>query len=139
MQIIAYREIKKTLDTSQKGCFIVLWPYQESGLVRIGVRCLGEFQASLQSQRYGTDQSARHGFYWFSEAVRSNYRPDLFMSADQGLRSVSGEKDIARIKELLPQLQIIHVPGAGHSIRRDQFVSHMEVVEQFLAGLQRFG
>ena len=65
--------------------------------------------------------------------------PDLFMSADQGLRSVSGEKDIARIKELLPQLQIIHVPGAGHSIRRDQFASHMEVVEQFLAGLQRFG
>ena len=39
--------------------------------------------------------------------------PDLFMSADQVLRSVSGAKEIARIKEFLPQLQIIQVPGAA--------------------------
>jgi hypothetical protein len=32
----------------------------------------------------------------------------------------------------MPQLQIAHIPGAGHSIRREQFDRYIAVVRSFL-------
>jgi pimeloyl-ACP methyl ester carboxylesterase len=37
------------------------------------------------------------------------------------------------MKELVPQLQIAHIPGAGHNIRREQFTPYIEAVRTFLA------
>jgi hypothetical protein len=46
------------------------------------------------------------------------------------------EGSAAALKGLIPQLEIAHVPGAGHNIRRDQFGSYVEVVREFLAAQQ---
>ncbi len=40
-----------------------------------------------------------------------------------------------RMKELIPQLTVTHVPGAGHNIRREQPVLFLEAVRAFLADL----
>ena len=37
------------------------------------------------------------------------------------------------LHSLIPQLQIAHIPDAGHSIRRDQFAPYMHAVQEFLA------
>jgi hypothetical protein len=36
----------------------------------------------------------------------------------------------------VPHLQIVHVPGAGHNIRRDQIIRYLDVVRTFLARQQ---
>lgn len=56
--------------------------------------------------------------------------PALFISADVELGAISGAADIALLKEYIPQLRVEHIPGAGHSIRRDQFSRYIEVVRQ---------
>jgi len=61
--------------------------------------------------------------------------PALFISADVTKGAASGEKDIAKIKEMLPQLQVVHLADAGHNIRREQFARYIDVVQKFLADL----
>ena len=39
----------------------------------------------------------------------------------------------AEVQGLIPHLRVVHVPGAGHNIRRDQFARFIEVVRPFLA------
>jgi hypothetical protein len=36
------------------------------------------------------------------------------------------------LKTLVPHLEIAHVPGTGHNIRRDQFDRYIDVVRGFL-------
>jgi N-formylmaleamate deformylase len=59
--------------------------------------------------------------------------PALFISADPVRGAASGEKDIARIKEFIPHLQVVPIANAGHNIRREQFARYLEVVQQFLS------
>jgi len=33
---------------------------------------------------------------------------------------------------MISQIQVAHIAGAGHNIRREQFARYMEVVEGFL-------
>jgi pimeloyl-ACP methyl ester carboxylesterase len=61
--------------------------------------------------------------------------PALFISADPELGAASDGADISRIKEWIPHIQVAHVANAGHSIRRDQFSSYLEIVQGFLLGL----
>lgn len=61
--------------------------------------------------------------------------PALFISADPARGAISQAGDIAEMKAHLPQLQVAHIPDAGHNIRRDQFERYLETVQQFLANL----
>jgi len=61
--------------------------------------------------------------------------PALFIAADPALGAASGEKDIAKIKEYIPHLQVAPIANAGHSIRREQFSRYLKVVQQFLANV----
>jgi len=59
----------------------------------------------------------------------------LFSSADAAKGAAAGEIEIAKIKEMLPQLLVVHVADAGHNIRREQFARYMDIVQKFLADL----
>jgi N-formylmaleamate deformylase len=59
--------------------------------------------------------------------------PALLITADSTRGAILTEDAAAALKALVPQLQIAHIPEAGHSIRRDQFDRYMEVVRAFLA------
>lgn len=61
--------------------------------------------------------------------------PALFIAADPALGAASGEKDIVKIKEYIPHLQVAPIANAGHNIRREQFSRYLEVVQQFLANV----
>jgi pimeloyl-ACP methyl ester carboxylesterase len=59
--------------------------------------------------------------------------PALLFIADPDLGAGVTKERAAEMKELIPQLQIVHIPGAGHNIRREQFAPYIEAVRIFLA------
>jgi N-formylmaleamate deformylase len=58
--------------------------------------------------------------------------PALLITADPALQAIVSDKDAAAMKALVPQLRVVHIAGAGHNIRREQFVRYMDVVRSFL-------
>ena len=59
--------------------------------------------------------------------------PTLLITADTGKGAIVSPEAGAAFKTLVPQAQVVHIGGAGHSIRREQFARYMEVVTSFLA------
>jgi pimeloyl-ACP methyl ester carboxylesterase len=59
--------------------------------------------------------------------------PALLITADPDRGAIVTEEHAAALRALVPQLRLAHIPGAGHSIRREQFDRYLEVVRGFLA------
>ncbi len=61
--------------------------------------------------------------------------PALLLHSDPALGGGVTAERAAEMQELLPQLQTVHIAGAGHNIRREQFAAYMDAVKGFLAQL----
>ena len=59
--------------------------------------------------------------------------PALLITADPEKGAIVTAEAASALQALLPQVRITHIPGAGHSIRREQFASYMDAVSSFLA------
>jgi N-formylmaleamate deformylase len=59
--------------------------------------------------------------------------PALLMTGDPVLGVIVTEEDSAVMQALIPQLRVVHIPEAGHNIRREQFERYIDVVRSFLA------
>lgn len=59
----------------------------------------------------------------------------LYADPDRG-GGVTAER-AAEMQGLVPQLQTVHIPGAGHNIRREQFGPYMSAVRSFLAATMK--
>lgn len=59
--------------------------------------------------------------------------PALLITADPELGGIVTDETAAALKELVPQLEVVNILDAGHSIRRDQFARYLEVIRSFLA------
>ena len=59
--------------------------------------------------------------------------PTLLLTADPAQGAIVTDDGAVALQAILPQAQVAHIAGAGHSIRRDQFANYMAVVEGFLA------
>jgi len=74
------------------------------------------------------------------ETVPSDFRaklggiscPTLLLTANQARGSILTPEDVSDLVRLIPQTQAVHIPTAGHNIRRDQFPIYMDVVNAFL-------
>ncbi|MBN2083921.1 MAG: alpha/beta fold hydrolase [Anaerolineales bacterium] len=60
--------------------------------------------------------------------------PAAFISADKSLGAMSGEEDIALLKQWIPQLENHHIEGAGHVIHWDRFDTYMKALQNALDG-----
>jgi pimeloyl-ACP methyl ester carboxylesterase len=60
--------------------------------------------------------------------------PALLITADPARGAILTEEGANVLRAFVPQLQIAHIAGAGHNIRREQFGRFVEVVRAFLAG-----
>jgi pimeloyl-ACP methyl ester carboxylesterase len=58
--------------------------------------------------------------------------PALLITADPTRGAIVNEESAAALQSFVPQLRIAHIPGAGHSIRRDRFARYIEAVRAFL-------
>lgn len=59
--------------------------------------------------------------------------PALLLYADPERGGGVTRERAAEMQQLLPQLRAVHIPGAGHNIRREQFEPYMDAVSAFLA------
>jgi N-formylmaleamate deformylase len=62
--------------------------------------------------------------------------PALLITADPARGAILTSDAAAALQALVPHLRVAHVPGAGHSIRRDQFERFLAAVRGFLVELQ---
>ena len=81
------------------------------------------------------DQDNAAGVDWHG-TLQQVTCPALLITADPELGAIVTEESAATLKALVPHLQIAHVPGAGHNIRRDQFAGYLDVVRAFLSELR---
>jgi pimeloyl-ACP methyl ester carboxylesterase len=59
--------------------------------------------------------------------------PALLITSEPSLGALVAEEDARALASLVPQLQVAHVAGAGHNIRRERFDRYLDVVSRFLA------
>ena len=59
--------------------------------------------------------------------------PALLITADPERGAIVTPETAEALKSMVPQAKVTHIPGAGHSIHRDQFTRYMELVRAFLA------
>jgi pimeloyl-ACP methyl ester carboxylesterase len=59
--------------------------------------------------------------------------PVLLITADPERGAILADDDVAGLRKLLPHLEVANIPGAGHNIRREQFVNYMDVTQLFLS------
>jgi pimeloyl-ACP methyl ester carboxylesterase len=58
--------------------------------------------------------------------------PALLITGDPDRGAIITDDSAASLQTLLPQLQRVHIAGAGHSIRRDRLAPFLEAVRAFL-------
>jgi len=61
--------------------------------------------------------------------------PALLITADPERGAIVTEEGARAIQALVPHMRVVHIPGAGHNVRREQFLHYMDVVRTFLAQL----
>lgn len=60
--------------------------------------------------------------------------PVLVITSDPALGAALTPDGADALRARVPQLQMVHIAGAGHNIRREQFDEYMDAVTAFLAG-----
>jgi N-formylmaleamate deformylase len=58
--------------------------------------------------------------------------PVLLITADPERGAILTDEDVAELQKSVPHLERVHIPDAGHNIRREQYSRYMDVVETFL-------
>jgi pimeloyl-ACP methyl ester carboxylesterase len=58
--------------------------------------------------------------------------PALLITGDPSRGAIITDEGAAQLQTFIPHLRVAHIPGAGHSIRRDQLAPYMDVVRGFL-------
>ena len=71
----------------------------------------------------------------FSDLMPKITCPALLITADPNLGAAVNSETAARLKLLVPQIQIENIADAGHSIHRDKFDDYMRVVQAYLKSL----
>jgi N-formylmaleamate deformylase len=63
--------------------------------------------------------------------------PVLLITGDPSLGSIVTAESAAEAQRLNPRVQVAHLPGAGHNIRREQYDAFLAAVRSFLAANYR--
>ena len=58
--------------------------------------------------------------------------PVLLITADPEQGALVTSEQANALQTMMPQMQVVHLAGAGHNIRREQFAGYMEAVQGFL-------
>lgn len=77
-------------------------------------------------------QRIRTSVVGWEEKLRSITCPALLITADSERGAIVTQEGAVRLKELVPQLQVVHIDGVGHNIRRENFSEYLETVRTFL-------
>ena len=68
----------------------------------------------------------------FPDILKRITCPVLLITADPERGAILTNEDVAELQKSILHLKRVHIPGAGHNIRREQFSRYMETVDTFL-------
>lgn len=88
--------------------------------------------AKLRFNMKALDRSDAVRLDW-DQILRNITCPALLLIADPERGGGVTRERAAEMQALVPQLQVVHIPEAGHNIRREQFALYMAAVSAFLA------
>ena len=88
--------------------------------------------AKLRFNMKALDRSDAVPLDW-DQILRNITCPALLLIADPERGGGVTRERAAEMQGLVPQLQVVHISGAGHNIRREQFAPYMAAVSAFLA------
>jgi N-formylmaleamate deformylase len=89
--------------------------------------------AKLQVDPAVFDWAHGGGAVWrWRDIARKIACPVLLVTADPALGAIVSPEVAREAAGLNPRLEVAHIPGAGHSIRREQFELYVEAVREFL-------
>ena len=88
--------------------------------------------AKLRFNRKALDRSDAVPLDW-TQLLGNITCPALLLYADPERGGGVTAERAAEMQQMLPQLQTVHIAGAGHNIRREQFAAYMAAVSAFLA------
>ena len=91
--------------------------------------------AKLRFNMKALDRSDAVPLDW-DQILRNITCPALLLIADPERGGGVTRERAAEMQALVPQLQVVHIPRAGHNIRREQFAPYMAAVRAFLAQVQ---
>lgn len=69
----------------------------------------------------------------WDQILRNITCPALLLIADPERGGGVTRERAAELQQLVPQLQVVYISGAGHNIRREQFAPYMTAVSSFLS------
>jgi N-formylmaleamate deformylase len=78
------------------------------------------------------NDSGAPGLDWVA-LLRQVICPVLLITGDVDAGALVTPAAALALKAYVPQAQIAHIAGAGHSVRRDQFAPYLQVIQPFLA------
>lgn len=91
-------------------------------------------EAKLQASLYGLQMITELHSHW-RETVAKIICPVLLITGDPNLGGLVTSEVAAEATRRCPHLQVAHLEGAGHNIRREQFERFVQEVTAFLAAL----
>lgn len=116
---------RKTRDEMIEDCrkLSPTWPEAERGpwadsKIRLSLHVLNGFGEA------GVD---------LQTVVRNIVCPSLLIRSDVSLGGITSEQNAEDLKRIVPHLQVAHIAGAGHNIRRDQPERFLKIVREFLS------
>ena len=66
-------------------------------------------------------------------ALANIQAPTLLIRGDRELGAIVGDAAEARAREALPGIEVVHIDGANHDVRRSDYDAYMTAVQGFLA------
>ena len=67
------------------------------------------------------------------EALRAISCPAVLITADPQRGAIVTAEGAEGLRAVIPQLQVVHLAGAGHNIHRERFEGYVAAVRSFLA------
>lgn len=61
--------------------------------------------------------------------------PVLMLTGDVDKGAIVTPEIVEEVKTLIPQIRVVHIPGVGHSIRRENYPAFIDAVKSFLKDL----
>ena len=71
----------------------------------------------------------------FPELLQQITCPALLITADHKLGAILTDDDVNELQRSVHHIERLHIPGAGHSIRREQFANYLKSIQSFLKEL----
>jgi len=72
----------------------------------------------------------------FVELLQQIICPAFLITADRELGAILTNEDVAELQSSVHHLESVHISGAGHNIRREQFSTYMEILGVFLGQIK---